>query len=73
MARLEKMNRTRSENKYRFYCTSDPATWETNNSTNQVMPESEIDKTRREYHEKEREGEVGWEEGLLELSQLEQM
>ena len=30
LARVARMNKTRQENKYRFFCTDDPATWETN-------------------------------------------
>ena len=33
LARVAKMNKSRQENKYRFFCTNDPATWETNNDS----------------------------------------
>lgn len=33
LARVAKMNKSRQENKYRFFCTDDPATWETNNDS----------------------------------------
>ena len=29
LLRLEKMNKTRNESKYKYYCTSNPVTWET--------------------------------------------
>ena len=29
LARVDRMNRVRQENKYRYFCTTDPATWET--------------------------------------------
>jgi hypothetical protein len=29
LARVDRMNKTRQENKYKYFCTTDPATWET--------------------------------------------
>ena len=29
LARVDRMNNTRQENKYKYFCTTDPATWET--------------------------------------------
>jgi hypothetical protein len=36
LARAARMNTTRQENNYRFFCTVDPATWETNDNSHSV-------------------------------------
>lgn len=43
LGRLDRLNKTRKENNYRYFCTTDPATWETNlgnNEENQFIPDS---------------------------------
>ena len=54
LARLERMKKTRSENKYKFFCTSDPATWETNKPADQDRSELVTDNTKRVYQEKDK-------------------
>ena len=45
---LDKMNQTRSENKYKYYCTSNPATWETHESGHQQIHNPEPPNIRKE-------------------------
>ena len=40
--RMIKMNKTINENKYKYYCTSDPATWEFADSCEQETPNTEL-------------------------------
>ena len=41
------MNKMRSKNKYRFYCTSNPKTWETLEINEQETSEPVLNKTKR--------------------------
>ena len=45
--RSHKMNKT-SENKYKYYCTDNPATWEINNSCEQEEHNTKIYDTKRD-------------------------
>ena len=40
------MNKTKRENNYKFYCTSNPATWEINNIVDQGILNADTQKTR---------------------------
>ena len=40
------MNKTRNENKYKYYCTSDPATWEFTDSCEQETHNTELHGTK---------------------------
>ena len=46
LMKLDKMNKMRSENKYKFYCTSNPKTWETLEANKQEASESALNKTK---------------------------
>ena len=45
------MNKTRRENNYKYYCTSDPATWETNKMEAQELPNMDTQKIRGDKQE----------------------
>ena len=55
--RMERMNKTRKENNYKFFCTTDPATWETN-SGNYEGDQNLMDTSGRGYG-----GDSLWQEG----------
>ena len=45
LAQVDRMNNTRQENKYKYFCTTDPATWEThqpNGYDKTVRPDSHM-------------------------------
>ena len=46
--RSHKMNKTRSKNKHKYYCTDDPATWEINDSYRQEGHNTKIYDTKRD-------------------------
>ena len=43
---LDKMNKTKKENNYKYYCTSNPATWETNNTEDPSTNRTATQKSR---------------------------
>lgn len=53
LLKLQKMNKTRSENIYKFYCTSDPTTWETNEANEHDMHKivTDVNPDRRDCYE----------------------
>ena len=53
LSRIEKMNKTRSNNAYKFYCMADPKTWETHETNAQEPQVAETNKTSIGYHERE--------------------
>ena len=57
LIRLQKMNSTRSKNKYKYFCTSDPKTWETNEVFNQDLNGMENNIAGRDTREIEKERE----------------
>ena len=57
--KLNKMNKMRSKNKYRFYCTSDPKTWETLEVNEQEASEPALNKTKRGANTSRGEGARG--------------
>ena len=57
LLRLDKMNKTKGDNRYKYYCTSDPNTWETFDSNEQELATTGYNDIRRETHiTEEREG-----------------
>ena len=57
LLRLQKMNNTRNKNKYKYFCTSDPKTWETNKATDQDRLGVKNSTARRDPCEIEKERE----------------
>ena len=53
LSRIEKMNKARSDNTYKFYCTADPKTWETHETNAQEPHVAETNKKSIGYHERE--------------------
>ena len=57
LLRLQKMNNTRSKNKYKYFCTSDPKNWETNEASDQDRLGAKNSTARRDPCEIEKERE----------------